>query len=194
VPGGLITDFSPAQWNGGTSQWCDTSGLRGHLFAFSGASPSAAAAVVDTAAQNLKLDLTVGMTGYAGGGIAFESCVNASAFTAVQFTASITSGSLTGCVWQVQLQTQDQRGTTETDPTGGTCASNCQRYPVVSNLAVPGATATTYTEAFSAFTNQTGSTIPMATQMTGVQWQVNSSSGGTGTCTVELRIDDIKFK
>ena len=194
LPGGQITNFSTSQWNGTTLQWCDASGLRGHLFAFAGTASTATAAV-DTTAQNLKLDLSVGKTDYAGGSIMFESCVNASAFTSVQFTASITSGSLTGCVWQVQLQTQDQRATTATDPTGGTCSStNCYAYPVVSNLAVPGATATTYTEAFTAFTNQTGSTIPLATQLVGVQWQVDSGNNGSGTCTVELRIDDVVFK
>jgi len=30
------------------------------------------------------------------------------------------------------------------------------------------------------------------TQIVGLRWQVNSSQGA-GTCTVELRIDDIKF-
>ena len=193
LPGGKVTDFSTSQWNSTTSQWCDANGLRGHLFAFAGAS-STAAATVDTSAQNLKLSLTVGKTDYAGGGVTFESCVNASAFTSVQFTASVTSGSLTGCVWQIQLQTQDQRMTTGTDPTGGTCSSNCEAYPVVANLAAPGTTASTYTEAFTAFTNQTGSTIPMATQLAGVQWQVDSGNSGSGTCTVELRIDDVVFK
>jgi hypothetical protein len=193
LPNGQITDFSPAQWNSITSQLCDAGGLRGHLFAFSGAS-SAVAAAVDTSAQNLKLNLTVGRTDYAGGGIMFESCVNASAFTSVQFTAAITSGSLNGCVWQVQLQTQDQRAATATDPTGGTCSSNCERYPVVSNLAAPGATESTYAEGFMTFTNQTGSTISMATQLVGLQWQVNSGNSGSGTCTVELRIDNVTFK
>jgi hypothetical protein len=64
---------------------------------------------------------------------------------------------------------------------------------VVSNLAVPGATASTYSEGLTTFTNQTGSTIPLATQIVGVQWQVNSGNNGAGTCTVELRIDDVKF-
>jgi len=27
----------------------------------------------------------------------------------------------------------------------------------------------------------------------GVQWQVNSGNNGAGTCTVELRIDNITF-
>jgi len=193
VPGGQITDFSSTEWNAGTSEWCDASGLRGHLFAFSGTASTATAAV-DTTAQNLKLSLTVGKTDYAGGGIMFDACVNASAFTSIQFTASVTAGSLTGCVWQVQLQTQDQRPATSTDPTGGTCASNCERYPVVSTLTVPTATASPYAEAFTLFTNQTGSTIPMASQIVGVQWQVNSGNSGSGTCTVELRIDDVAFK
>jgi hypothetical protein len=193
VADGQITDFSPAQWNTTTSEWCDDSGLRGHLLAFAGAS-SMAAASVDPTAQNLKLSLTVGKTDYAGGAIVFDSCVNASAFTSVQFTASLASGSLDGCVWQVQLQTQDQRSTVETNPTGGTCTSNCDLYPVASNLAVPSATAGVYTEKFTAFTNQVASTIPLASQIVGVQWQVNSGNNGSGTCTVELRIDDVTFK
>jgi hypothetical protein len=192
VSDGKITDFSSAQWNATTGEWCDGSGLRGHPFSFAGTG-STSAAVVDATAQNLKLNVTVGKTDYAGGGIMFDSCVNASAFTSVQFTASLSAGSLDGCVWQIQLQTQDQRTTAATNPTGGTCTTNCERYPVVANLTVPTATAAPYTEAFTLFTNQTGSTIPMATQVVGVQWQVNSSNG-TGTCTAELRIDDVIFK
>ena len=105
------------------------------MFSYSGAAPSAATAAVDTTAQNLKLNLTVGATGYAGGGLTFDSCVNASSFTSVQFTAAITAGSLTGCTWQVQLQTQDQRDSTATNPSGGTCdatTTTCYRYPAVS--------------------------------------------------------------
>jgi hypothetical protein len=42
------------------------------------------------------------------------------------------------------------------------------------------------------FSNPAGSTIMTRTQIVGLQWQVNSS-GGTGTCSVELRVDDVKF-
>ena len=120
--------------------------------------------------------------------------MNASSFTSVQFTATITAGSLTGCVWLVQLQTQDQRASTATNPSGGTCATNCYRFPAVTTLATPAATGTTYTEAFTAFSNPSSSAIPTPKQVTGIQWQVNSSSAGTGTCTVELRLDNIKFQ
>jgi hypothetical protein len=194
LPDGHVADFSSPEWNSSTAAWCDADGLRGTVFSYSGASPSAATATVDTSAQNLKLNLTVGATGYAGGGLNFESCVNASSFTSVQFTAAITAGSLTGCTWQVQLQTQDQRQSTDTNPSGGTCTSNCYRYPAVAGLTFPTATASTYREAFTLFNNPASSTISTPTQVTGLQWQVNSGSSGAGTCTVELRIDNIVFR
>jgi hypothetical protein len=193
TPDGQVADFSPAVWNSSTGKWCDADGLRGSVFSYAGTASTAAAAV-DATAQNLKLNLTVGAADYAGGGLTFDSCVNASGFTSVQFNATITAGSLTGCVWQVQLQTQDQRASTATSPSGGTCASNCYRFPTVATLATPAAAGTTYTELFTAFNNPSSSTIATRTQVVGLQWQVNSSSGGAGTCTVELRIDNIKFQ
>jgi hypothetical protein len=129
---------------------------------------------------------------YAGGGLTFDSCVDATAFSTVQFTAAITAGSLSGCTWQVQVQTQDQRPTTDTNPSGGTCASNCYRYPAFTIAAAPPPTPMTFTAMFSQFSNPAGSTIMTRTQISGLQWQVNSS-GGTGVCTVEIRIDDIKL-
>ena len=79
-------------------------------------------------------------------------------------------------------------------PTGGTCnaaTTTCYNFPAVSNLTVPAGTATSYTALFSLFSNPSQSTIPTATQVVGIRWQVQSAAGGT--CTVELRIDDIKF-
>ncbi|HEY6477454.1 MAG TPA: hypothetical protein VI456_12810, partial [Polyangia bacterium] len=199
VPDGLITDFSTPQWNMASGKWCDADGLRGSLFAYSGpATTSTSAAVVDTTAQNLKLNVTVAAMGYAGGGVSFDSCVNAAAFTSVQFTATLTAGSLAGCSWQVQVQTQDERPSNATSPSGGTCnpdaGASCYRYPAVANLALPTATATTYAEPFTTFSNPASSPIMTRTQVIGVQWQVNSASSGTGTCTAELRIDNVTFQ
>jgi hypothetical protein len=187
---GQVTDFSALQWNSTTAQWCDPDGLRGRLFSFSGPSSPASTVAVDATAQNLRLDITA--KDWAGGGLVFESCVNASTYTSVQFKASLASGSLTGCNWQVQLQTQDQRATTDVDPTGGTCASNCYRYPGAFNLAAPSASGTVYTEAFTAFNNPANSAIATASQVVGIQWQVNSTT--TNGCTAQLRIDNIKFQ
>jgi hypothetical protein len=97
----------------------------------------------------------------------------------------------------VQLQTQDQRDSTATNPSGGTCnatTTTCYRYPAVTGLTAPTATASTYRETFTLFTNPSSSTIATPTQVTGVQWQVNSGSSGAGTCTVELRIDSVIFR
>ena len=40
--------------------------------------------------------------------------------------------------------------------------------------------------------NPANSAVVTAGQITGLQWQV-SSSNGTGTCTVELHIDNVRF-
>ena len=188
---GQVVDFSAAEWNNTAAKWCDADGLDGSLSSFAG-TPSTAAAAVDATAQNLKLNLMVVSGGYAGGRVNFDSCVDARAFNSIQFTASVTAGSLTGCTWQVQLQTQDQRASTGTNPTGGTCNSTtttCERYPVAT-LAAATATATTFTVRFTAFSNPSTSAIATPSQIVGLQWQVDSNGGA---CTVELRIDSIKF-
>jgi hypothetical protein len=188
---GQVADFSAAQWNSTAAKWCDADGLDGGVSSYAG-TPSTAAAVVDATAQNLKLNLMVVSGGYAGGRVNFDSCVDARAFNSVQFTASVTAGSLTGCNWLVQLQTQDQRPSTLTNPTGGTCNSTtttCERYPAAT-LAAATATATTFTVRFTAFNNPATSAIATPSQIVGLQWQVES---GGGACTVELRIDNIKF-
>ena len=188
---GQVADFSAAEWNSTAAKWCDADGLDGGLSSYAG-TPSTAAAAIDATAQNLKLSLMVVAGGYAGGRVNFDSCVDARAFNSIQFTASVTAGSLTGCTWQVQLQTQDQRPSTLTNPTGGTCSSTtttCERYPAAT-LAAATATATTFTVRFSSFNNPSTSAIATPSQIVGLQWQVDS---GGGACTVELRIDSIRF-
>jgi len=190
---GQIVDFSTGQWNPTTAKFCDAHGIDGGLSSFAGTG-STAAAVVDTTAQNLKLNFMVTAGQYAGGRVNFDSCVDARAFNSIQFTASVTAGSLNGCAWQVQLQTQDQRPTTATNPTGGTCnatTTTCERYPSAS-LTAATATATMYTTRFTAFSNPANSAVATPSQITGLQWQVNSNNG-TGACTVELHIDNVKF-
>jgi hypothetical protein len=188
---GQIVDFSAAQWNDTTSRWCDALGLDGGLSTFAGGT-STAMADVDTTAQNLKLNLKVVAGSYAGGRLNFDSCVDATAFNSIQFTASVSAGSLNGCTWQVQLQTQNQRPTTSM-PMGGTCnaaTTTCERYPVATLMAAT-AMATTYTVRFTAFNNPSMSTVPTASQIVGLQWQANSNN--SGTCTVELRLDNVRF-
>jgi hypothetical protein len=192
--GGQVVDFSAGQLSSMNTRWCNTSGLDGSLFAFEGPG-SMASASVDLTARSLALDLMVVPGEWAGGGVYFDSCVDARNFNSIQFTASVASGSLTNCVWQVQVQTQDERPTTLTNPTGGTCNATmrtCSRYPAAT-LANATTMATTYTVRFNMFNNPAGSTIPMASQVVGLQWQVNSGNSGSGACSVELRIDNVRF-
>jgi hypothetical protein len=192
-PDGQVVDFSAAQWNDMNDKWCNALGLDGGVSAFAGMSSTAAAAV-DTMAGNLRLNLSVGTGQYAGGRVNFDSCVSLDpmTFDAIQFTASLTAGSLTGCVWQVQIQTQNQRPINQS-PSGGMCMTTCERYPAAVNLNAPTANPTTFTVPFSSFNNPSASMIAMASQITGVQWQVNSGSAAPRTCTVELRIDNVRF-
>jgi hypothetical protein len=183
--GGLVTSF--ADWNVATGHWGPTTGgLRGSKFAFGGGPADASipteTATVDTTAQNLRLQLGVVAGGYAGGGVSFDSCVTASMYTQLQFTIS---GSTGGCPYQVQLQTFGQRPAT-LNPPGG-CTANCSQYPAATGLTSPTTTSMPITVPFSSFT---GLTAAMETELVGIQWQVNS---GSGACTVDIRIDDIKF-
>jgi hypothetical protein len=202
---GLVTDFSAMQWSTALGKYCDASGLRGSPFGFIGVSTSDAGqtlggmASVDTTARNLKLTLGVAPGSYAGAGISFESCVDASSFNAIQFSATLSAGSFDGCIWQMQLQTQEERPSTATSPSGGKCDSTmmtCYVFPAATNLAIPTATPMTVIVPFASFT-QNPSVAPMASQLVGLQWQVNSGAapdGGTQTgCNVEIRIDDITF-
>jgi hypothetical protein len=199
---GNVTSFGPEEWNNTSGKWCNSSDLRGSHFPYTGGTTPAVSAVDVTTTRFLKLNLTVDPTLYAGGGISFDSCVNATAFNALQFSVKLaTSGSMAGCEWQVQLQTQDQRPTTQGSPTGGTCdpdaGASCYRFPAAMQLPIPDVTPMTITAPFVNFNNPSGSTIPLATQIVGIQWQVNSGAppdgGAQPGCTVELHIDDVKF-
>jgi hypothetical protein len=103
----------------------------------------------------------------------------------------VSSGSLSGCTYQLQLQTFEQRPTSQNPPGG--CDINttsCYSFPAARNLAEPSTDPTKPTLVKVMFSEFTASVMPAPAQLVGLQWQVNSSSGA---CTVELRIDDIDF-
>jgi hypothetical protein len=206
---GDITNFSSQEWSNTAGKWCDATGLRGSVFGYNmptvddaGVSIGGSAAG-DNTAHNLKLTLGVAPGSYAGGGLSFDSCVAVpSTFTKLTFTATIESGSLDGCVWQVSLQTQDQRPTDQNSPPGGLCdktLGSCFNYPAVMNLPIPapGTTPTPYTLALSSFTASVAPTKDPTQQIVGIQWQANSAAppdGGSQIgCNVVLGIDDIAF-
>jgi len=189
---GHVTTFSPEEWSPTDGKYCNASGLRGSVFSYSGGPEvdggvmSANSHGVDAPAENFRLSLTAGTEGYAGGGISFDHCVNASASGALRFKAWVASGDTAGCTFKAQLQTFEQRPTTQGPPGG--CdpdAGSCYNFPT----AV--ITLTTSSQVFTIpFGDFSASTLPAPAQLVGLQWQVNSSSGA---CTVELRLDDVAF-
>jgi len=192
MPDGHVTNFGPLEYSSAAGKWCDASGFHGSTFSFKGNGANDSNAVsVDVADGSMKLALSVTSGSYGGGGIAFESCLDASAFTGVQFSIAVSSGSLTGCTYQLQLQTFEQRPTTQSPPGG--CDINttsCYGFPAARNLPDPSTNPSMPTLVTAPFSSFTSSVMPAPAQLVGLQWQVNSSGGA---CTVELRIDDIDF-
>ncbi|HMF39272.1 MAG TPA: hypothetical protein VKQ32_01195 [Polyangia bacterium] len=193
-PDGHITDFSNREWDNMNGLWCDESGFHGKIYSYtnSAAFPNdthSNPVNTDDSSMHLLLSVTGGQ--YGGGGLQFDAgCLDVSAFTGVQFTAAVVSGSLTPCPLQLQLATFDQRPITPAP--GGGCDSStgvsCYGYPAATNIAVPSTdplNPTLITLPFSSFSKVTGA----LTQVVGLQWQVNATS----QCTVELALGHIGF-
>jgi hypothetical protein len=192
LPDGHVTNFSSAELTG-TNTWCDASRFHGSTFSFKGNKPmtDTNANRIDPEDGSLKLSLTVSAGSYGGGGLAFESCLDATEFTGVQFSVAVSSGSLTGCTYQLQLQTFEQRPTSQNPP--GACDMNtasCYNFPAATGLAAPSADPANPTLVTIPFSSFGASQSPAPAQLVGLQWQVNAAPAG---CTVELRIDDIDF-
>jgi len=197
-PDGHITDFSNREWNNTTGTWCDESGFHGKIYGYtnSAAFPNdmhtQTVTADDAAHSNFHLTLTVTGGQYGGGGLEFDGgCVDVSAFSGVQFSAALVSGSLANCPLQLQLATFDQRPTTQNP--AGCCNTDagvsCFGYPAASNIAVPSTdpkNPTLITLPFSSFSNATDATLK---EVVGLQWQVNASKA----CAIELAFSNIGF-
>ncbi|HEY7374262.1 MAG TPA: hypothetical protein VIF57_19020 [Polyangia bacterium] len=191
-PDGHVTDFSAREWDNNSGKWCDESGFHGSLYSYT----NSASFPQDTHTQKVDTDGALHMafmvTGgqYGGGGLAFEGgCLDVSAFTGVQFTVAVVSGSLASCPLQLQLQTFDARPTTQTPPGG--CDQNttsCYSFPAATSLpaiSTDPANPTLVQLPFPSFSKIAGE----LTQIVGLQWQVNAQAA----CTVEIKIDDVAF-
>ena len=129
---GYVNAFSYREWDGG--KWCGEGDMHGSIFSFKGSGANDAASIgVNTTDASLRLSLTVSKGSYGGGGMAFESgCVDATAFAGVQFTLAVGSGSLAGCAYQMQLQTFEQRPTSQAPPGGrDQNFTTCYSFPYV---------------------------------------------------------------
>ena len=108
------------------------------------------------------------------------------------------SGTASACDLELQVQTFDQRPTTQTPPGGcDSSAGSCYGYPVTKKIGTPSSTATTITLTLADFSKWSTAN---AKQVVGLQWQVTVSTASATddaalpSCTADFTIDDIKFQ
>ena len=191
---GVVTDFS--DWTPG--KWGAGSALSGAIFGYKGTNGSSVAAAVEGSPMGLHLTGSVFANDYSGGGLGFNVCATVANFTQVQF--DISGSGAPGCELEMQLQTFDQRPTTQTPPGGcDSAAGSCYTFPVVRKIvdvSTPITTPTTITKKLSDFENWSTAN---AKQVVGIQWQftgtnINSSvDGGATSCPIDVTITNIKF-
>jgi hypothetical protein len=205
LPDGHVTNFSPGEWDNVAGRFCGASGLRASTYSYSGSGsgpdgvPSSHSKTVDVAAENFALMLTAAPSDYAGGGFAFEHCVNVSSFNAVRFSIALAAGDLTGCDLMLHLKTFEQQASSQSPPGGcDLTVSSCYTFPsaplVLALTSTPQVVTIPFTDFVPAATG-----LPAPQQVVGLQWQIQSAApadpdgGAQIGCTVELRVDDIDF-
>jgi hypothetical protein len=188
---GYVTNFT--DWNAGTSRW-GTGTLIGTIYSFASTSPAATmTAKVEGTPPGLHLVGSTSSTGYAGGILTFLSCVTTASFTKILFDVY---GSAANCAIELQLQTFDQRPTTNQDPPGGCVqaadGSGCFTFPKKSQVVDPTTLTTTPKTVTTTLNTMTNWTTAEGTQIVGVQWQFTSN--GSSTCTPGATFTNIKFQ
>jgi hypothetical protein len=185
---GNVTDFS--DWDVTSGKWGNTSGLYGAVYDYTNGGTTATMKVsVDTFNKNLHFVGSLASGDFAGGGLSFNTCATVASFKSISFTIA---GSAPGCDLELQIQTFDQRPTTQTPPGG--CTANCYGFPSKGRIATPTATPVTITTLLSDFSKWSDAN---AAQVVAIQFQFTvpqTPDGGTAaTCAVDMTIDDVKF-
>jgi hypothetical protein len=185
-----LTDFS--DWNPTSGKWGSVNSIIGGVFSYNSTMSTLQVAVAAkpgaTGDNALHFSGTVvpAMTGggYAGGGLSFDVCATAAAYTGIGFTVS---GSTGGCALELQLQTYSTKPATN----GGGCQTGCASAGKT-NLAVPGPVTVSFSDLSAA-----GPGSFSAAELVGIQWQLTIPAGVAGApqapCTVDMYVDDVTF-
>ena len=131
---------------------------------------------------------------YLGTTLYFNNCVDASAFSGVQFTISGSVSAACQVIFGANDVAHDDK---VSDPAKGKCDAGSSCY--APNMPIP--MAVTSTPQVMQIPWITGSSVPDVpldpSHLVGVQWQFTvgpTADGGTAqNCTAELHIDDVKF-
>jgi hypothetical protein len=194
----LLTNFGSAAGDGGVTAagaWGTTGQLTGHTFGYKGALTneagvmSSVTATINRTNMDLELAGTVVAGDYAGGGMSFDSCVDSTNWTGIEFTLGGTTG---GCTLTFQLQTLSQEGTSNK----GTCTSSCYNFPNKVITITPG------TPIVVKFSDLAGTGMPATVadfeqEMFGLQWQFTSPAPPDGGiqmgCSPDMTITNVNW-
>jgi hypothetical protein len=188
VPNEKITDFSI--WNAGASTvWGDDMSLTGGEFAYQNDAEGGAPLTVEVDAAAGTAHITGTVTGYAGWGLWFGECTNASRWTGIRFTMGGDLGVSGQLAFQVQtnnnypIDSANSKGACGGD-WGDGCDSGTFVFEEVpaepAPLEVPVASLTG------------GAPEPVEpAQLLGIQWQFNCETGDA--CEVDVIVDLVEF-
>ena len=189
--GPLITDFSAATFNGNKGRGVSDPNLT--FFTYSYHDPDAPDSTNSDRVEGGVFTFSgevISDSGaaYAGGGMHFDSCVNTTTYTGIQYTLTGASG---GCNLYFDLQTYSQQAIRER----GGCASYCYHFPRVA--VTPRSTPITVSFAELEGTGIPSSAAAMASEIMGMRWQLElppeQVDAGQTACTFSLTVDDVKL-
>lgn len=185
-PSPVITNFTAGDgWCTSSGKWGSTGNLVGGVFSYKGTMTGTTIKnSVDAGAFHLMGDVMP--ADYAGGGLAFDACVNTTKYSGVQF---VMGGNAAGCNVHLQLQTYSQQAS---ENRGGCVqdAGSCYQFPRFSLPSSGGAITVHWTDLAS--TGMPDTAAQIAAEIVGIQFQLQADSGVA--CTgFDLTFDDVQF-
>jgi hypothetical protein len=191
----LITDFSDAVVGTSGISFGTQPSIGGGSFTYAATGLTApvlslAPAPAGSTGQALQVAANPGLTtdpanDFSGFGLGFDMCVDASAYTGIQFTIT---GSLGNCSLTFATQFSEDNSVTD-DPSFGSCTLGGNCFPPSSNPIGTGTTVVHFADVFG------GSPLTAvdAHALTGVQWNLSGPTDGVSVCSANFAVTDVTF-
>jgi hypothetical protein len=189
----LITDFSDAVAGTSGIAFGTPPGLGGGTFTYAatGLNPpvlSLAPAPAGSTGQALQVVANPGLPTdpadeFSGFGLGFDMCVDASAYTGVEFTIT---GDLGSCALTFAAQFSEDNSVTD-DPSFGSCTLGGNCFPPSSGPIVAGTTVVHFADLLGG----SPQTSVDARALTGVQWNLDTNPASP--CSASFAVTDIRF-
>lgn len=198
VPNCNITDFTAATYDTSSGEWGDEQSLTGETFEYSDDGTEHSYTVNG---ESMNFTASVSGSGYAGVGLSFGPCVDATDFDGLQVTIGGVLGE--GGIFDIQLQTdenyplgEDSNDEIGTCPAADLITGDQSPWDVCQNnyfrtVGINPDEAITYYIPWAEFTNGQPNAINPQ-QLRGVQMQMGCDDAAA-PCANELQIYDIRF-